>query len=387
VKAKVKKVLRELDLRRRKPGAKSWCIWDARQPGLVLRVRPSGHAAVAFVYNRRGKTRWYTIGDGVLLSDARRIAAKLRLAVLEGKDPAAERIAGRESDTFAELHGRYVEEWAKRENKSWQQADYLVRKHLLPKWGRKAAKEITRADVKAAIGAIASRSVQNQVKAAASAVFTWAIEEAEVLENNPCLGIKRNEMDSRERVLSDSEIALFWPHLSRPLRVLLLVGQRPGEVGAMRREHVKDGWWEMPGAPVPALGWPGTKNGQNHRVWLPHAAREIVGEGGVGRVFARVELDAEMRMICTRLGVGEKATPHDLRRSHGTMITKLEFGRDAMNRIQNHVEGGITDVYDRHRYEVENKRVMETVAEHILAIAEGRRAGGEVVRGLFSSKP
>ena len=33
-----------------------------------------------------------------------------------------------------------------------------------------------------------------------------------------------------------------------------------------------------------------------------------------------------------------------------------------MNRVQNHKEGGIASVYDRHDYADENKRVMETVA-------------------------
>ena len=46
----------------------------------------------------------------------------------------------------------------------------------------------------------------------------------------------------------------------------------------MRREHIVDGWWEMPGEPVPALGWPGTKNGESHRVWLPKAAQAVIAE-------------------------------------------------------------------------------------------------------------
>ena len=41
-----------------------------------------------------------------------------------------------------------------------------------------------------------------------------------------------------------------------------------------------------------------------------------------------------------------------------------------MNRVTNHKEGGIADVYDRHRYQEENKTIMETVARHILTIAE-----------------
>ena len=77
-----------------------------------------------------------------------------------------------------------------------------------------------------------------------------------------------------------------------------------------------------------------------------------------------------MRAICAKLGV-ERATPHDLRRTHGTTITALGFGRDAMNRVQNHKEGGIASCYDRHRYADENKRVMEAVAARIMSLVEG----------------
>jgi hypothetical protein len=61
------------------------------------------------------------------------------------------------------------------------------------------------------------------------------------------------------------------------------------------------------------------------------------------------------------------------------MVTRLGFGRDAMNRIQNHKEGGIADVYDRHEYEDENKMIMEAVAKRIVALAEGRTAADNVV--------
>ena len=50
-----------------------------------------------------------------------------------------------------------------------------------------------------------------------------------------------------------------------------------------------------------------------------------------------------------------------------------------MNRIQNHKEGGIASVYDRHGYAEETKRIMEAVASKIMALAEGRSADGKVV--------
>ena len=56
-------------------------------------------------------------------------------------------------------------------------------------------------------------------------------------------------------------------------------------------------------------------------------------------------------------------------------MTALGFGPHAMKRIQNHKEGGIASVYDRHEYADENKRVMEAVAARIMALAEGRTEG------------
>jgi len=354
-------------------------VWDEKERGLVLRVHPTGRRAFKVVYSRRGRPRWYHLGD-VGLADARRMAIRIKLAVAEGKDPAAERKAERGAGTFAELAERYVEQYAKRKNKSWRQADALVRKHLLPRWSKLDARSITRSDVRAVVGRVQAPVVANQVKAAASAIFTWAVKQ-EVVTANPCAGIDDNETRSRDRVLSDSEVPRFWSAFddaglirSSALKVILLTGQRPGEVAHMRFEHIKDGWWEMPGAQDKKLGWPGTKNGESHRIWLPEVARPIIADvgGDTGFVFGGrrpvTGLDGAMREICTELRVNEKATPHDLRRTHGTMITRLGFGRDAMNRIQNHREGGITDVYDRHRYEVENQKVMEAVAAHVIRL-------------------
>jgi integrase len=237
-----------------------------------------------------------------------------------------------------------------------------VRKYLLPRWAKLDIGSIRRADVKAAMAAIAAPILANQVLAAASAIFSWAVQQ-EIISANPCLGVERNDTASRERVLSDAEIAAFWPYLSAPLKMVLLTGQRPGEVAHLHQAHVVDGrWWDMPGAPDPKTWWPGTKNGQGHRVWLPAVLAASVRAG---------QLPQAMRDICFKLGVREKVTPHDLRRTFCSKVTALGFGRDAMDRVSNHREGGVRDVYDRHKYAEENRRVMETVARHIVAIAEG----------------
>jgi integrase len=239
------------------------------------------------------------------------------------------------------------------------QADYLVRSYVLPRLGKLRAGDISRSDVRALFAAIEAPVLANQVIASTSAIFAWAIrEEVGGIAVNPCHGIERNETKSRERVLSDSEIPRFWSAFDNAglirgtaLKLILLTGQRPGEVSRMRREHVVDGWWMLPGDPDPKLGWPGTKNAQSHRVWLSEPVLALLDEiDGDGQVFPGVrKLSADMTAICKKLSA-ERATPHDLRRTFSTKVAGLGFGRDALNRVTNHREGGIASVYDRHQY-------------------------------------
>jgi integrase len=357
--------------------------WDTLQRGLALSVQPSGHLAWKCVYSLRGRgARWYHLGDAraIGLADARRLASRIMVAVAEDGDPHADRLALRGRGSFEQVAQRYVEEYAKKRNKSWRQAEALVRKHLLPRWAKMDIGSIRRADVKAAIAAIVAPVLANQVLAAASPIFSWAVRQ-EIISANPCSGVERNDTTSRERVLSDAELAAFWPHLTAPLKMVLLTGQRPGEVAHLHRAHVVDDrWWSMPGAPDPATSWPGTKNSQSHRVWLSEPVHELVPVVLAAPVRAG-QMQRTMHDICTKLGVREKVTPHDLRRTFCSKITALGFGRDAMNRVTNHKEGGIADVYDRHRYQEENKKIMETVARHIVTIAEHGGSANVVALG------
>jgi integrase len=377
--------LTELGARNARPAKTAYLIWDTHQRGLALRVQPTGSKSFVAVYSRHGRPRWLHLGkaDAIALSDARSMAAEAMLAVAKGGDPAAERKAERGGGTFADLAGKYLEQYAKKHNKSWRQGAALVDRFAIPRWGKLAAGSITRADVKQMMARIDAPIVANQTLAAISAIFSWGVKE-EIVAANPCKLVERNPTKSRERVLADSELSKFWRAFDSvgvpgaALKAILLTGQRPGEIAHMRREHIIDGWWQMPGEPMPTLGWLGTKNGASHRIWLPKPVRALLGAPcPAGFVFAGPRsgpidgLDDAMREICGQLGV-ERATPHDLRRTHGTTVTKLKFGRDAMNRIQNHIEGGIGDVYDQHDYADENKRVMETVAAHIMALIEGR---------------
>jgi integrase len=392
-----KRTLTKLFVEKVKPETSRFLVWDTKQHGLALQVEPTGMRAWKCIYSFHGRPRWLHIGktSAIGLSDARTLAAEAMLAVAKGNDPAAEKKAERGAGTFADLAARYVEGHAKKNNKSWQQGDALVRRYVLPRWGKLQAATIARSDVKALMRQIAAPVLANQVLAAVSAVFTWALRE-EILPANPCKLVARNPVKSRERVLSQSELPKFWTAFGdsvqgRALKAILLLGQRPGEIAHMRREHIVDGWWELPGDPAPSLGWPGTKNKQPHRVWLPERVRDIIdSDETTSFVFGSRRpvhgLDTVMRDISKQLGA-EPVRPHDLRRTHGSAITALGFGRDAMNRIQNHKEGGIASVYDRHEYADENKRVMEAVAARIMALVEEGSPGNVVPMGIRRPSP
>ncbi|MET0719901.1 MAG: tyrosine-type recombinase/integrase, partial [Tardiphaga sp.] len=284
------------------------------------------------------------------------------LDVAEGRDPAAERKAERESGAFADLASQYVELHAKKHNKSWRQAERLVARHLLPRWGKLKASAVTRADVRAMMIRIDAPIVANQVLASASAIFSWAVNQ-EIIVVNPCKLVDRNPTKDRERVLSDAEVALLWPRLDHGLKLILLTGQRPGEVGAMEKDHVVDGWWQLPGKPK-ARGRGRRTLSESARALLESHLEEKSGNKSSALLKRLV---AEFKL--------ERVTPHDLRRTCLTTITRLGFGRDAMDRVANHRSGGVTDVYDRHSYAEEDARIMAAVARHILHVVEGTGTG------------
>jgi hypothetical protein len=179
--------LTELFVKKARPENAAYLVWDSKQHGIALQVQPTGSRAWKAIYSYHGRPRWLHLGsaNAIALSDARTLAAEAMLAVARGRDPAAERKAERGGGTFAELAERYVEVYAKRNNKSWEQAQRLVSRYVIPRWGKLQASTIARADVKSMLARIQAPILANQILAAVSAIFSWAVRE-EVLPSNPC---------------------------------------------------------------------------------------------------------------------------------------------------------------------------------------------------------
>src|SRR6267143_4183767 len=212
------------------PRSKAFLVWDTVQPGLVVQVQPTGHRAFIVVYNRHGRTRWYHLGNALAIrvAEARKLANAVTYQIAQGKDPAAERKA------FEDLATRY-RKYAETKNKSWKATGKLIKRYVLPSWGKLLAAEISRGDANALMADITAKVTANQVMASASAIFSWAIrKEIGGVKINPCHNIERNQTRKRTRILSDSELPLFWKKFdsvglmrSRALMTILLTGQRP----------------------------------------------------------------------------------------------------------------------------------------------------------------
>jgi hypothetical protein len=156
--------LNDVIVKKAKAAKAARLLWDSLQRGLALRVQPSGHKAWCAIYSRAGRPRWLHLGaaDIVPLADARVMAAEALLAVAKGKDPAAEKQAERGKGTFSELAAKYVEQHSKKNNKSWAQADKLVRRYALPRVGKMQAAAVSRGDIKTLMARIEAPIVANQ---------------------------------------------------------------------------------------------------------------------------------------------------------------------------------------------------------------------------------
>jgi integrase len=63
---------------------------------------------------------------------------------------------------------------------------------------------------------------------------------------------------------------------------------------------------------------------------------------------------------------------HDLRRTAASYMTSMGISRLVVSKILNHVEQGVTRVYDRHSYDREKRQALEAWADRLTAmIREG----------------
>ena len=183
------------------------------------------------------------------LGKARDAAKDLYAKVRLGGDPAGEKAHARlkAGETFEAIAAHYLRhQQAKMRPRSFAQVQRHLNLYARPLHGMQLEK-ITKRDIAACIAAVRTNSglvTGNRARATISAFFTWAMGEG-LVEANPVIGTNRSEEKSRERVLDPAELRLIWNALRNDdtgaiLKLLMLTGQRAGEIAGLRWSEIRD---------------------------------------------------------------------------------------------------------------------------------------------------
>ncbi|HVT60837.1 MAG TPA: site-specific integrase [Thermoanaerobaculia bacterium] len=377
-------------------------FWDLALPSFGLRVtRPTAKTKRGtrsfFVMYRTptGRRRRLTIGTypTFSLAQAREQAREKLRFISESVDPQ-ELPAEDAGTTFGELAAEYLERHAKRKKATWRDDERRLRVELLPQWGRRPAREISRRDVILILDRVADRGAPisaNRLRALISTVFNFGIGR-DLVEHNPALKVPRPGIEKAgDRALSDDEIRKLWLMLNRSdnhlmagiLKVRILTGQRTREVARMRWEDLGGDLWRLPGS--------FTKNGRAHDVPLGPLALELLEElrpltGTESWVFAsprkRGEPIAQIRRFVREAAQesGVAFVTRDLRRTVATGLARIGISQLTVAKLLNHSIPGVTDRhYDRHTYEAEKRRAVLAWDAHLRTLVKEEKVASNLV--------
>jgi integrase len=376
-----------------KPGPRSREIPDKLLPGFYLVVQVSGAKSWAVRYRVQGRPRKYTIGSypAIDLKAARELAQRAFRAVAEGRDPGMEKSQARREappDTVEHVARQFLQLHCRRQNRAntIAAAERAFNLHVLPAWGKRLARDITRRDVLDLLDGIVGAGhpiAANRTLAVVRAMFGWAVTR-DILPSSPCAGVKRPAPETpRDRVLDDAELAIVWTaaeELGGPfaalIKLLILSGQRRDEVARMEWAEVdlEAGLWRLPAAR--------SKNRKPHDIPLPPQAIEILQAlprfaGGKfvlttdsGRSAASNYAKNKQRLdrLCPGLTTW---TLHDLRRSAASGLARIGTPLPVIEKVLNHASGsfaGIVGIYQRYGFDAEKRKALNAWGRRMAAL-------------------
>jgi integrase len=288
---------------------------DPRARGLALRIAPSAAKSWTLRYRLpSGERKRITLGNYPAMSLAKaRDAVALKLAaVVEGRDPAAEKKAARAAaerqrlETLSALAERYFEAAEKgrhrpgRARPKWLRTLKLERyywdRFVSPAFGKRTIRSIGRADIQTFVNAHSAPSTGRQIRVVFQRLFAFA-RWLELVDADPSHFVQVDGHEARDRVLTDDELRVLWKVLRAPdaldrlkvtrgcaiaIALCAVTLQRRAEVAGidLTELDLAAKTWTIPANR--------TKNGRAHTVPLSKEAMALIDEARSLRV-----LDAE----------------------------------------------------------------------------------------------
>ena len=169
----------------------------------------------------------------------------LAKARAEAKRILAERVLGKhrpQSIPFDEAKDLFLEA-CQRKNKARTHYDYtrLLRRHF--NFGRTHLADITPSDIQRRLDRLADTPAEQAYAARCIKIFMRWAERRHYVDTSPASRIEaRSQRTPRARVLSDDELKSIWTACDGTfgtiVKLLILTGQRRGEIGSLRKEWI-----------------------------------------------------------------------------------------------------------------------------------------------------
>lgn len=394
--------------------------FDKQMPGLAVRVTASGTKSFVYFYRFGGRLRRDTLGrysssavDTVeirwgrrrvlSLKRARRVAERINELIENEIDPHLERDAIIEAAenaanlTYSKAVDEFIEKWsiAKRKNRTAKaQKNTLLR--VNKRWLGTPVSRITRQHIHDALDRCMAEEKPveaNRRYAALATYFRW-LHSRGYISDNPMIGIERPFDGERpsDRVWNDEEVATLWDcaddldHQDGAyLRLLLLLGHRPDEVGGMRWDEISsldaegEALWTIP----PHRHKAGHKSGRSAITPLPRQAVHILktlphladnpfvfpGRGKRNGTPCSATIGSKKQAKIQSISGIADFNFKTARPTVRTGLDRLDVPPHVSERCLNHTPSSVGEkYYSKHTYEGEQREAFEAWAQHIKSI-------------------
>ena len=363
--------------------------------GFGLRLRRACRGRILrhwiFQYRQHGRTRRMIIGSANTVTPAQALerVCKFRAEVELGGDPQEKKVERRERDCLSlrSVVADYLaQKTGVKEGTLRMLRTYLEGPLYLKPLNGVPLDRISRKDIAARLLAVSRASgapTAIAFRSALSSMFVWAMQMG-LTEHNPVVNsFKPPTPESRDRVLTDPELAAIWNALedddyAKVIKLLVCTGCRRAEVGGMKSSEFSDDMstWGLPKERA--------KNAKEHKLPVAPLMAEIIESiprrDGFDLLFGRKHgftgWSIGKRALDKKLGL-RPWTHHDIRRSVATGMANIGVQPHVVEQILNHQSGhkrGPAGIYNRSHYVNEVRAAMALWDDHIRTLIEGGRS-------------